>query len=362
MRNFFVFPLFLIANLLSLSYGYSIIEIPQEHRLMIEHHPYRILGVGAACMDLLVSVDEDFLSHIPGEKGGSQAIQIEELNQILSHHHFIPILATGGSCANTIKGLAQLKEKCAFFSHIGTDELGEHFCQYMRKMGIVGLFSKSIHPTPRVLCLITPDSQRTMRFCAGCSIEMSESFLHQGYFKGVKLVHLDAYTLYNGNLTKTTMEFAKEAQALISIDLSSFEVVRQFRSVIMDLLPRYVDIVFANQDEIKALLELSPQEGCFELQKMCPVAVVLMGEEGCLVGHQGKIMHSPTYPAKVIDSTGAGDLFASGFLYGYLKGYPLAECARLGNRLGSAVVEVQGAELPQEKWMEIQSDLPEEVR
>ncbi len=327
--------------------------------MMIEHSPYRVLGAGHACMDLLIPVSEEFLTLVPGKKGGAQPIEIEKLNSLLIASQIKPRLATGGSCANTIKGLASLGEQCAFLSHVGTDALGEHFIQYMKSLGIVGLFSKSIQPTAQVLCLITPDGQRTMRFCAGCSEEMSDNDLHPAYFKSVKLLHIEAYIMRNGHLVESLMQLAKKANAIISIDLSSFELIHQFHEPLTKLLLQYVDIVFANKDETKALTGLDAFKGCFKLQEMCPIAVVLMGKNGCLVGHQGKVMHSPAFPAQVIDSTGAGDLFASGFLYGYLQNDSLAKCARIGNRLGSAIVEVQGTELPAEKWELVRSVLCE---
>lgn len=327
---------------------------------MIEHHSYRILGIGHACMDLLIPVSEEFLNHIPGEKGGAQPIGVDQLNHILSLSHKQPQIATGGSCANTIKGLANLGEKCAFLSHVGNDALGEHFMQYMKKLGIVGLFSKSIHPTAQVLCLITPDGQRTMRFCAGCSEEMSENFLNFDYFKNIHHMHIDAYTMRNGNLVESVMQMAKEAQATVSMDLSSFEIIRQFRDSLKKLVMKYVHILFANEDETKELTGLDAFQGCLKLQEICPIAVVLIGKDGCLVGHQGQIFHSPGFPTHVVDSTGAGDLFASGFLYGYLQGYPLTRCAKMGNRLGSAIVEVHGAELPLERWKALQPVLFED--
>ncbi len=324
---------------------------------MSEHRSYRVLGVGAACIDLLLPVSEEFLARIPGEKGGAQSLDLEEINKIIFESQTVPHIATGGSCANAIKGLANFGEKCALLSHIGSDALGEHFTQYMKKLGIITLFSKSRQPTARVLCLLTPDGQRTMRFYTGCTQEMADRFLDPDYFQGVKLVHLDAYTLRNGNLTQRVMQLARQASAKVSIDLSSFEIIRDYHATLMELLPRYVDIVFANADEAKALTGLSPLEGCIKLQEMCSIAVVLMGKEGCLVGHQGTTFQSPAFPAQLVDTTGAGDLFASGFLFGYLNDYPLTKCAQLGNRLGGAVVEVQGAELPPEKWEIIRAAL-----
>lgn len=360
MYRFISLYFFFIAHLFKIFYVQGLTEIPQEHQVMMKHHLYRVLGIGHACMDLLIPVSEEFLTRVPGEKGGAESIGIEQLNHILSISHTEPLLATGGSCANTIKGLASLGEKCAFISHVGIDPLGEHFTQYMKKLGIVGLFSKSIHPTAQVLCLITPDGQRTMRFCAGCSEEMSNHFLHPDYFKGVKLMHVDAYTMRNGGLVESVMQMAQEAKAKISMDVSCFEIVHQFHESLTNLLIQYVDIVFANEDETHALTGLPAFEGCLKLQEMCSIAIVLMGKEGCLVGYQGKVFHSPAFPANVVDSTGAGDLFASGFLYGYLQGYPLEKCAKMGNRLGNAIVEVQGAELPLEKWREVSPILHED--
>jgi sugar/nucleoside kinase (ribokinase family) len=316
---------------------------------------YRVLGVGHACMDLLIPVSEEFLKHVPGEKGGTQPIGIEQLNHLISLSHQQPHLATGGSSANAIKGLAALGEKCAFISNVGNDPLGEHFIQYMKNLGVITLFSKSIHPTCRVLCLITPDGQRTLRFYAGCSEEMTESVLRPTDFKGIQLMHIDAYTMRNDHLVESAMKLAKAANAKISIDLSSFEIIHQFHQPLLKLLLQYVDIVFVNELEIKALIHLEASEGCHKLQEMCPIAVVLMGNKGCLVGHQGKVFHSPAFPSHVVDTTGAGDLFASGFLYGYLQGYSLEKCAKMGNRLGSAIVEVEGAELPLERWEEMRA-------
>ncbi len=328
---------------------------------MTIQHPYRILGVGAACIDLLVPVEEEFLKYVPGEKGGAQAIDIEKLNQIIFLSGTKPQVVTGGSCANTIKGLANLGEKCSFLSYIGTDALGEHFSNYTKSLGITGLFSFSSLPTARVLCLITPDGQRTMRFFAGASQEMSNLYLDSSYFKSVQLVHIDSYSLRNGDMVARVMQSAKEAGATISIDLSSFEIVHEYSHTLSELLPHYVDIVFANKDETKAMTGLNPYEGCQRLQESCSIAVVLMGKEGCLVGHNNHIFHTPTLPAKVIDTTGAGDLFASGFLYGYQQGYSLEECAKLGNRLGSAIVEIKGAELPEDKWQKIRNTINKEM-
>lgn len=316
---------------------------------------YKILGLGAACIDLLIPIDESFLKFVPGKKGGAQPIDLETLHQIIQKNGIPPRISIGGSCANVIKGLSHLDVDCGLISAIGSDTYGDHFTQTMQKLGIKTLFKPSQQPTTLVLCLITPDGQRTMRFFPGSSQDMHENLLVPSHFKGVKIVHIDSYTLANGNLVKKLMQLAKDNDVKISLDLSSFEIVKEYSDLIHELLTTYVDIVFANIDETKALTGLNPSKGCAKLQKMCPTVVVLAGKDGCFVGHKGKIISSPAFPAEAIDSTGAGDLFASGFLYGYLHNKSLETCARLGNYLGGAITEITGTELSEERWQGIKN-------
>lgn len=318
-----------------------------------------VLGIGTACIDLLLPVEEDFLQrHVSGEKGGAESLSLDALHQLIELSGATPQVTLGGSCANTIKGLAHLGEKCAFFSLIGQDELGEIFAHYLKQLNIQGLLSASLPFTTRVLCLITPDGQRTMRFSLkNPHAEEWKCLLLPHHFQSVSLVHLEAYLLRYGDLVHHIVECAKKAQVKLSMDLSSFEIVHRYRDALCELLTQSVDIVFANAAETKALTGLDPKEGCFRLQGMGPLAIVLNGNQGCLVGYQGHVFHEAAFPAHLVDSTGAGDLFASGFLYGYLRDYPLEKCAQLGNRLGAAVVEVKGAELLEKTWQEILKSL-----
>lgn len=357
MLNKIITLICLLVNLSGLAYAEDFQSIPENHRAMLKQQDFSILGVGAACIDLLIPVDDDFLSaNVPGEKGGSNLIDYETLNRIVDASPVIPQLATGGSCANAIKSLALLGNKCAFLGHRGSDSMGDFFSNYMNKIGVVGFYTIATQPTSRVLCLITPDGQRTMRFFPGSSREMDARYLHPDYFKNVKIVHIESYAFRNGNLVEKIMELAKGAGAKVSIDLASFEIVRQYKERMLDLIAKHVDIVFANDHETYELTGLPPEEGCVKLQEMCPITVVLMGKDGCMVGSQGVLIQSPAFPATVVDTTGAGDLFASGFLHAYLKGKSLEKCARFGNRLGSAIVEVTGSELPAEKWAQIRAE------
>lgn len=318
---------------------------------------YEVLGLGSACIDLLVSVEHEFLDHVPGQKGGAEPIDFENLNRIIQAAEQKPRMATGGSCANAIKGLTHLGVKCALLSKIGSDPLGHYFTDSMVKLGITPLFISSSSPTTRVLCLITPDGQRTMRFFAGSSSEMSDHHLEPSYIKGVRLVHMDAYSLYNGHLVEKMADMAKQANLLLSMDLSSFEIVHTFKDRMINLLTNKIDLVFANADEVQALTGLPPEEGCLKIQKWGLICVTLIGKEGCLVGHKDRVTHYPTSPACVVDTTGAGDLFASGFLYGYLRQLSLDQCAYFGNLLGGAVTEVTGTEMSTQKWKALRQEI-----
>lgn len=187
---------------------------PQSH--------YNVIGIGAACIDLTINVSDDFLKHVPGSKGGAQPIEWDELDRILKLSHQSPLMLTGGSSANVIKRLAGLKESCGFISSLGNEALGTLFAEQTQKQNIKGIFATSPFPTCCVLCLITPDGQLTMRFFEGSSQSNSAELLLPDYFRGIKLMHIDAYSLRRPGLVEKSMQLAKQNGALVSIDLSSF--------------------------------------------------------------------------------------------------------------------------------------------
>lgn len=353
MKKYLLFFLCPLLSILNLANSQNESFIRDKEQAVNNINSYEILGFGETCVDLLLSVDDDFLVHVPGEKGGSQLIEYDLLNHITQISGQTPSVKTGGSCANTIKSLACLKASCGFLSMVGSDAHGAFFATAFKKMGVKTLFHLSNKPTSMTLILITPDANRTMRFCPGSSRDISESMLEDFYFRDAKILHLESYLLHSGNVLEKAMQKAKQAGTKISLDLASFELVRKYKTKLLDLLSKYVDIVFANVDEVKSLLDLDPYEGCFELQKICPIAVVLTGKNGCLVGNKGKVFASPASKVTPIDTTGAGDYFAGGFLYKYVKGQSLEECAKFGNCLGGAITEVVGTDLSEKKWKEL---------
>ncbi len=321
--------------------------------LFSDCNSYRVIGIGNAAVDLLISVNDEFLEqHVPGPKGGSRLSDFEFVDHLIEISHETPKIVPGGSCANTIRGLAKLGERCAFYAPLSSDFYGKFFAKSLEDCGIIGVIKTfPDYTTPRIISMINTCGERTM--LAAFSTPPDEFFLQPEHFKDVQWTHFETYQLYFGDIVEKAMELAKKEGSKISLDLSSFSVVLKYKDILDHLLSEYVDLVFANEDETFALTGLSAEEGCRKLQEICPFAVVTIGAKGCLVGHEGKVIAVPAFPAQVVDTTGAGDLFASGFLYGMLNGFPLEECGCLGNRLGSSIVEVVGAELPEEKWTEI---------
>lgn len=320
---------------------------------------YDVVGLGAPVVDQVLLVSEEFLSTVCGEKGGQVPIDYATLREIIDSSEKIPKMFPGGSSTNTIKGLGNLGRKCALIGMIGSDKEGENFSTSLLDLGIVPLLAKSpSSPTSQVLCMVTPDGERTMRSYLAASTEMTCNDLSDKDFKKIKLLHVEGYGVYNMSLLLSAMDFAKEEGAKISLDLASFEVVQQFKREFLDILDSYVDVVFANEKEVDVLFGLGEKKSCQELAKLCEVAVVLMGGDGCYVSEGSFLHHCPAFTVPcVIDSTGAGDLFAGGFLHGYLGGIELEECARYGALLGAEVIQSQGAEIPLQNWEKLQAQI-----
>lgn len=322
----------------------------------VEKNDLNVMGVGSAIIDLLVQVDDDFFtSHFSERKGGSYQCDPETLDRIL-RDVAIQKTAPGGSAGNTLRALAKLGMPCQFSTHVGDDPSGDCFCKEMGQLGIAGIVKDPEFSTMRILCLITPDGERTFLYCH--KIHDWDVVPAAENFPEAKWIHFESFLVWEApHLIERSLQLAHETGATISLDLSNFNLVQQYKDKLQEWLERYVDVVFGNEEEVRILTGLSPEEACMRLQEICPIAVVTKGSKGCLVGQRGKLVEVPAFAANVVDTTGAGDYFSAGFIYGCLHDLPLADCARIGNRMGSTIVEVVGTDLPEEKWEEIRNFL-----
>jgi len=320
--------------------------------------PYDILGVGSACVDMVYRVDDDFLQSIGIKKGDGQRAEWDIFSSVIEKcktRGYTPLISTGGSASNTIKGLASLGNSAAFYSKVGNDEFGAFCRKTYHKLGIKTLLTTSDLPTTQIAVFVTEDHQRTFLSFSGASSLMPEDPLTSQNFENVRLMHIEGYLLDELSIpyVEKVMTLAKSQKAIVSLDLGCPRIAKTFSAEILHLLKTAVDIVIGNANEVQELVNLPQKDGCAALAKYGPITIVLNGKDGCWVGHNNEVFSSPATKVDVIDTTGAGDLFACGFLHGYLKGYNLPDCAWLGNLLGGAAVSTLGAEIPDHKWTDL---------
>ncbi len=326
-----------------------------------QHTEYDVLGVGTAMTDLIIHVNDEFLIKHGGQKGGSRVVPNHKIDEIIKDATTAPVIKPGGSCPNTLKGLAKLGLKTAYHLRDGTDEFGVNYVKSLKENNVsVIKVDDDLLPSGRLVCLVTPDKNRSFCSSPGAGAAFCCADLQPQCFKKARLVHLDGYSLRNRSLVEEAMKLAKDNGAMVSFDPGCFQLCQEHKDEILHLMREYVDVMFLNEDEVKALFNTSAEDASIAMKEIVPISVVLMGNKGCLVATKEKTFKAPVRNVEVIDTTGAGDLFASGFLYGLLQGYSLEKCAYIGNYLGSSVIQHVGAEIPGECWTEILTHLSKE--
>jgi sugar/nucleoside kinase (ribokinase family) len=317
----------------------------------------QVLGIGTPLLDQIIHIDDAYLAQHHLRRGSTEPINYTDINSIIFNSNKTPSYVAGGSAANTIKGLSCLGEACALFGVIGDDEEGELLVNRLTTYGVNPLLKKTNLPTGQVLCLVTPDKERTMRFFLGAGTKATAQDITSDMFENITLVHTEGFMFNNGTLLEHSMKLAKAAGAKISLDTASFEIVASHKKQMLELISRYVDILFANEEEAHALTGHGPQKSARILKELCPIAIVKMGEHGCFVAFGKEELYHDALKVRAVDTTGAGDLFASGFLHGYLRKKSLCECAFYGNLVAAQVVQVMGAEIPESAWEGIKKQM-----
>jgi len=327
---------------------------------MTTNRPFACVGVGAPIMDSLARVPESFVSAIGGAKGGMEYVEAARMESVLQELAGQVTEVPGGSAANTTQALAQLGLEVAFLGKIGNDSTSNIYLDNFRQSGgNISKFKKGDLPNARCLSLVTPDSERTMRTHLGAAVTLSTSEISVADFQDCRHAHLEGYLLFNPELALHILKCASQAGCSISLDLASFEVVHASKDILKDLLTRYVDIVFSNEDEAKAFVgkENDYPSMARELGNYSDIAVVKVGKEGSHIVQNGELISiKPVLVEKALDTTGAGDAWAAGFLYGWLTGKPLEHSGNLGSRLGAEVVQVLGPRIPTNRWQPIKTD------
>jgi Sugar kinases, ribokinase family len=312
----------------------------------------KVLGIGNALVDILIRLhDEDLLKELNLAKGSMQLVDKDFKELVFAKTEHLPkTQASGGSAANTIHGLASLGVDTAYIGKIAHDELGDFFTNDLKSNHIEPLLKYSETGTGVASTLITPDSERTFGTYLGAAVEVGASDLDQDAFAGCKFFHIEGYLVFNKELVETALKMAKAKNMTVSLDLASYNVVEANRDFLKEMIKNYVDVVFANEEEAKAFTGKAPEKALSDIASLCSIAVVKIGKNGSLI-QQGKDSYSVgAIASKVIDTTGAGDLYAAGFIYGLTKGLSLAQCGHIGALLAGKVIEVVGAKIPANSW------------
>lgn len=315
----------------------------------------KILGLGNALTDVLLQVSEDDLRELGLPKGSMNLISMEQADRIQSRFASVrKRMVAGGSASNTINTIAALGGKAAFIGKIGNDEVGDFYREDMLKNNVKPmLLTSTEYMSGCSIVLITPDGERTFATYLGAAADMKPEDISKEAFTSYDIFHIEGYLVQNHELIEKAIRLAKEQGCMVSIDLASYNVVNENQRFLKELVSKYVDIVFANEDESFAYTHLNAEESVAKIATQCDIAVVKVGKRGSYVQQGDKRYHIGAITSSCTDSTGAGDLYAGGFLYALADGFDIRRCGEIGTIAAGRVVEVIGTKLSEDTWEEI---------
>ncbi len=306
-----------------------------------------VIALGNALMDFLVEVDDNYLAELNLTKGEFSSLEEDASKKLLEKiSHLNPETVPGGSSANTLKAISFLGGKTIFCSRVGNDIHGENYIKEMEKLGVQTKINKHESITGHAITFITPDLERTFAVHLGAATKVNKEDVLEEEIKNSKILHVEGYHL-GSSVQETALhaiDLAKKHNTLISLDLSDAGVIKNNEETFQRALPK-IDILFANEDEAKALTGLEPEEAVQQLAQVTKIAVVKIGKEGSLICKDGIITYINGYQANAIDTTGAGDTYSAGFLYGYCQGWELERSGNLGSLMAARIVELKGAKV-----------------
>lgn len=312
---------------------------------------YDVFGIGSALMDFLIEVDDNQLAEFDLKKGEMHLIDEEKSKELLNKlKHYNVKTAPGGSSANTLAGIAAFGGNVIFCGKVGKDKYGEIYEQKSNECGVCTQLKKEDGKmTGQAISFITPDSERTFATHLGAAIHLRQEDVFYEDIEHSKILHIEGYQLEDHELRKTSlkaMDVAKKHKTMISIDLADPGLVKRNLEDIKKIVKENASIVFANEEEAKEFTgKENPAEALNELAKFCDIAIVKIGKDGSMIKKDDKIYIVSAVETKAVDTTGAGDMYAAGVLFGIAKNLPLERAGKLGSWAASKVVSQIGARL-----------------
>jgi len=308
-----------------------------------------VAGLGNALVDALVRVeDDDVLTALALTKGQMHPVDHGRWSEIYAHLEERGIeLHPGGSCANTITALALMGARSVFCGQVGDDEMGRVYATRLASAcGGHALHVTTERNTGKCLSIVTPDAERTMLTDLGAAVELP----HVGDFaetiRGSRLLYVTGYLLLGGPMVAATweaMDVARAAGVPIALDVADPFVVGIVKDALWKVLREYASMAFLNAEEAVALTGLDPEQALDTVSETVDLTVVKLGAKGSLIRHQGQTIRIAPHLIDAVDTTGAGDAYAAGFLYGWLHEWPLGHAGDLGSRVASHTVRQMGA-------------------
>ena len=314
----------------------------------------KVLGLGNALVDLIIHIDDQFLDQFGLPKGSMTLVDDIMSKSILEATKDQRLeIAAGGSASNTMDGLANLGVSCGYMGKIGTDTYGQIFFDTMKDHRIKPHLLYGEKATGTAITLLSDNAERTFATHLGSAVDLVPEDLDPQVFRNYDILHIEGYLVQNHELIKIAMQLARKSGMTISIDMASFNIVDQNRDFLKEVIKEYVDIVFANEEEAKSLTQSSPRDALDIIANWCDIAVVKIGKAGSWIKKGNDVFRIEGFPAKALDSTGTGDIYAAGFLFGLVNGKHLASCGKIGSYLGAQLVEIYGARLSDDRWINV---------
>jgi sugar/nucleoside kinase (ribokinase family) len=324
----------------------------------------KITGIGNALLDVLFHMEnDDMLNTLALKKGAMDIIDESKMAEIQNLEKTLKSsMAPGGSVCNSMRSMARLGADVGYIGKTGNDKQGDVYHAEITKAGVSSFLVRKPGRSGCSTVLISPDGERTMATCLGLAATLSSDEIPDSVLKQYDCIYVEGYLVSNDSLFLPVLQRAKKFGLKIALDLSNFNIVNGYRELLKTVIPAYVDILFSNESEAEAYTGLAAEKAVAEILKEVEISVVTTGKRGALAGNKDKIIHAPALNVSVIDTTGAGDNFAAGFLYGYSREASIEQSARIGTLLAGNVVEVTGAQIEEERWKDIHLKVCEILR
>ena len=311
---------------------------------------YDVFGVGNALVDIQARLSDEVLSELGFAKGMMTLVDEDAQTKVLAALDGVEVTrCAGGSAANTVMGIADFGGKAAYAGKVGFDDIGEFFLKDMRQMGVAIEVEPTDGGSGTCVVLITPDAQRTMLTHLGVSSTIGPADIREDEIKQAKYVYVEGY-LFTGTSTKNAalhaIELAKANGVKVAFTVSDPFLIQHYRNEFWELIEGPVDLLFCNLEEARALTTFEdPVECAREIHKHAENVAMTLGEKGSILMHAGDVIPIEGVTVHAIDTTGAGDMYAAGVLYGITNGLTWKQAGHLGSHAAARIVSQLGARL-----------------